>query len=157
MAHNILKLMTERQAEAKSAPQLAELPKPLLDMHSIQGGKIGWKESGSEKGRGVYARTSFKQGEILEVAPVIVVAASAVPEEGGAPDGYLLDWEPDVEGEEHCMPLGYIMLYNHSKNPNIRLESDTGEMTITAFALRDIEVGEEITWDYACDIWFDED
>ena len=55
------------------------------------------------------------------------------------------------------MPLGYIMLYNHSKNPTIWLESDYEEMTMTARALRDIEVGEELTWDYSCEIWFDED
>lgn len=157
MAHNILKLMTANQAAQASVPDMPELPKPLLDMYSITGAKIGWKDTGGEKGRGVYARTSFQKGDILEVAPVIPVAASAVPEEGGAPDGYLLDWDPEEEGEEHCMPLGYIMLYNHSKDPTIWLESDYEEMTMTARALRDIKIGEELTWDYSCEIWFDED
>jgi len=77
---------------------------------------------------------------VIESAPVIVVAASAVPDDGGAPDGYLLDWEPEEEGREHCMPLGYYNQY-----------------TISSFALRDIKAGEELTWDYSCEIWFDED
>jgi len=158
MAHNILRKMTETPMNESSAPRdLPDMPKPLLPMHSIDGAKIGWKDSGGEKGRGVFARTSFKKGDVIEIAPVIPVAATAVPEEGGAPDGYLLDWEPEEEGEEHCMPLGYIMLYNHSNKPNIDLEADTGEYTMTVFAARDIEIGEELCWNYSCEIWFDED
>ena len=144
--NNILKMMTAFKGEDEG----------LLEMNSIKGAKIGWKDTGGEKGRGVYARADFNEGEIIEVAPVITVAASAIPEEGGAPDGYLLDWDPDEEGQEHCMPLGYIMLYNHSKTPNIRLESDYEEMTITVFAMSDIKAGEELCWNYSCEIWFDE-
>ena len=121
------------------------------------GAKIGWRETGDERGRGVFALQDIAEGEMIEAAPVIVVAANAVPDDGGAPDGYLLDWEPEEEGQEHCMPLGYIMLYNHSQKPTLRLESDYNEYTITSFALRDIKAGEELTWDYSCEIWFDED
>lgn len=122
----------------------------------IMGAKIGWRDSRAERGRGVFALEDIPEGTQIEVAPVVVVAASAVPEEGGAPDGYLLDWNPEEEGEEHCMPLGYIMLYNHSKTPSLKLENDYEEMTITSFAARDIKAGEELTWDYNCEIWFDE-
>ena len=122
---------------------------------TIMGSPIAWKET-SAKGRGVYALRDIPKDAMIEKAPVIVVAHEDVPE-GSPPDGYLLDWEPDVEGEEHCMPLGYIMLYNHSSRPNIRLENDHEEMTITSFAIRDIKAGEELTWDYNCEIWFDEE
>lgn len=124
---------------------------------TIMGAKIAWCDTKSEKGRGVFALCDIGQGEVIEISPVVPVAATAIPEEGGAPDGYLLDWDEDTEGEEHCMPLGYIMLYNHSKNPNMALESDLGEYTITAVASRDIKAGEELTWNYACDLWFDEE
>lgn len=136
---------------------LAKFVSNLPETEGMDGAIIGWRDSGGEKGRGVFARREIKAGSVIEVAPSIPVAASAVPEEGGAPDGYLLDWDPDTEGMEHCMPLGYIMLYNHSRNPNIRLESDLEEMTITVFALNDIAAGDELTWDYSCEIWFDED
>lgn len=163
--HKILMKMVEGgDASAKGAnedihPQTQELQQEQSapKMFSQLGAKIGWRDSSAEKGRGVYALEDIAKDTPIETAPVIVVAASAVPEDGGAPDGYLLDWDPDEEGEEHCMPLGYIMLYNHSKNPTLYLENDYEEMTITSFAARDIKAGEELTWDYNCDIWFNED
>lgn len=120
------------------------------------GSKIGWRDTGTEKGRGVFARQDIAKGEVIEIAPVIIVAEKDVPDDGGAPDGYLLDWEPEEKGQEHCMPLGYIMLYNHSKNENLYLENNYDAMTITSFAARDIKAGEELLWDYDCEIWFDE-
>lgn len=124
--------------------------------YSQLGAKIGWHNMDNNKGRGVFALEDIKKGTLIEAAPVIVVAAKDVPDDGGAPDGYLLDWNPDEEGAEHCMPLGYIMLYNHSRSPTLYLENDSDDMTITSFALRDIKAGEELTWDYSCEIWFDE-
>jgi len=123
----------------------------------ILGAKIAWRDSGGERGRGVYALEDIPKGTMIEQGPVIIVPASAVPDDGSPPDGYLLDWNPDEEGAEHCMPLGYIMLYNHSKNPTIYLENDDNDMTISVFAARDIQAGEELAWDYNCHIWFDED
>ena len=117
---------------------------------------IGWQDTGTERGRGVFARRDIAEGEMIERAPVIIVAEKNVPDDGGAPDGYLLDWEPEEEGQEHCMPLGYTMLYNHSKGGNIYLENDHSAMTITSFAACDIKAGEELTWNYNCEIWFDE-
>lgn len=121
------------------------------------GAKIGWRDMGNDKGRGVFALEDIAKDTKIEAAPVILVSAENVPDDGGAPDGYLLDWNPDEEGAEHCMPLGYIMLYNHSKSPTLYLENDEEDMTITSFAARDIKAGEELTWDYSCEIWFDED
>jgi len=144
--------LVQEEEQKELSAMISNTPK----MYSQNGSKIGWRETGDERGRGVYALEDIAKGTLIETAPVIVVAKSAVPEDGGAPDGYLLDWEPDEEGQEHCMPLGYIMLYNHSSNPTLYLENDYEEMTISSFAARDIKAGEELTWDYACDIWFDE-
>ncbi len=128
----------------------------MSKLYSQNGANIGWRDMGNNKGRGVFALDNIAKGTLIETAPVIIIAAKDVPDDGGAPDGYLLDWNPEEEGAEHCMPLGYIMLYNHSRNPTLYLENDSEDMTITSFALRDIKKGEELTWDYACDIWFDE-
>ncbi len=123
---------------------------------TILGAKIAWRKISEEKGRGVFALVNIKKGEIIEVSPVVTVSKENVIESGEAPDGYLLDWDDETEGEEHCMPLGYIMLYNHSDKPTMALENDMVEYTITARAARDIKAGEELTWNYSCDIWFDE-
>ncbi len=123
---------------------------------TILGASIGWRKISDEKGRGVFALRNIKKGEIIEVAPVVPVSKESVVENGEAPDGYLLEWDGMYENEEYCMPLGYIMLYNHSDKPTMEMESDIEEYTITVKATRDIKVGEELTWNYACDIWFDD-
>lgn len=122
----------------------------------LPGADIRWKESASGKGRGVFAYRDFKKDDIIEVAPVIPVSKRNVIESGEAPDGYLLDWDGNYEDEEHCMPLGYIMLYNHSNTPNIMLDQDFDAYTMTAIALRDIKKGEELCWNYNCEIWFED-
>lgn len=124
---------------------------------TMSGAKIGWRVIDEEKGRGVFALRDFKKGEVLETAPVIVVPATSVPDDGEAPDGYLLDWDPETEGQEHAMPLGYIMMYNHSGEPNIGIESDMGEYYMTVSAMRDIKKGEELCWDYSCEIWWEDE
>lgn len=140
------------QEELDEARPLA----PFTPLHGTTGAIIGWRETGDARGRGVYARQFIAKGSCIEVAPVITVASKDVAEDGGAPDGYLLDWDPDEEGQEHCMPLGYIMLYNHSSKPTLYLENDYEALTISSFAARDIQAGEELTWDYSCVLWFDE-
>jgi len=127
-----------------------------MPRETLIGAKIAWKDTGTEKGRGIYALEDIPQGTVIEVCPVIPVGTHNIPDDGGAPDGYLLDWDADEEGAEHCMPLGYIMLYNHSAEGNVSLENDYEEMTITSTALCDIKEGAEILWNYDCDIWFDE-
>lgn len=122
-------------------------------VHGIHGASLGWK-SMARKGRGVFARRDFKKGDVIEVAPVVPVAEENVPEDE-FPDGYLLAWDEDTPGEEYAMALGYIMLYNHSAKPNMDLECDFEDETISAVASRRIKAGEELTWDYGCDLWFE--
>ena len=123
---------------------------------TILGAKIAWRHISDEKGRGVFALRDIKKGEVIEVAPVIPMSHDDIPDSGNAPDGYVLDWDEDDPEEAHALVLGYIMLYNHSKTPNMDFESDLGNYTITAKASRDIEAGEELTWNYSCELWFDE-
>jgi len=52
--------------------------------------------------------------------------------------------------------LGYGMLYNHSERPNL-FHRTAGRLTIEFVALRDIEVGEELTHDYGHAYWDDRD
>ncbi len=124
---------------------------------TIPGAIIGWRQISEEKGRGVFALRDIAKGAVVEISPVIPVSKSNVVESGDAPDGYLLEWDGNFEDEEFCMPLGYVMMYNHSDKPNIHLDQDFDAYTMTVTALRDIKVGEELCWDYNCEIWFDED
>lgn len=117
------------------------------------GAAIDWRQS-EGKGRGVFARRLIRKDEVIECAAIVPVAAENIPEDG-PPDGYVLDWDPDTPGAEHALVMGYIMLYNHGETPNVRLENDYEDQTVTVFALRDIAAGEELTWDYNCELWFD--
>lgn len=122
---------------------------------TILGAAIVWRKISDEKGRGVFAMRDIRKDEVIEISPVVPVAKGNILENGDAPDGYLLQWDADTEGEEYAMPLGYVMLYNHSAEPNILIESDMAEYTMTVKAARDIKDGEELTWNYDCDLWFD--
>jgi hypothetical protein len=122
---------------------------------TILGASIVWRKISDEKGRGVFAMRDILEGEVIEISPVVPVAKGNVIENGDAPDGYLLQWDADTEGEEYAMPLGYVMLYNHNPEPNILIESDMAEYTMTVKASRNIKAGEELTWNYACELWFD--
>ena len=122
---------------------------------TMMGAKIAWRKISEEKGRGVFALRDIAKGEVIETAPVIPVSKNSVIDNGEAPDGYLLDWDGNYEDEEYCMPLGYIMMYNHSSTPNMMLDQDYDEYTMKAIAIRDIKKGEELCWDYNCELWFD--
>ncbi|MBU0800832.1 MAG: SET domain-containing protein-lysine N-methyltransferase [Alphaproteobacteria bacterium] len=136
----------------KAAPRKA---KQLL-RETVSGAAICWDRVGVHKGRGVFARRPFKKGEVLEIAPVVPLSKKAIRHNGEPPDGYLLMWDEDTVGQEYCMPLGYIMLYNHSQTPNIKLESNFKKLTMTVKTLRPIKRGEELMWDYQCEIWFEQ-
>jgi SET domain-containing protein len=122
---------------------------------TILGSDIVWRKISDEKGRGVFAMRDIRKGTVIEISPVVTVAKENVVENGCAPDGYLLQWDEDTPGEEFAMPLGYVMLYNHNSEPTIEIESDLNEYTMTVKAARDLKAGEELTWNYACDLWFE--
>jgi SET domain-containing protein len=144
MKSNTAKKMMEWQQQSAANKQ-----------ETILGAMIGWRATGDDKGRGVFALRDIKKGEVIEIAPVVTVSKANVAENGEAPDGYLLQWDEETEGEEYCMPLGYIMLYNHRDEPTLELENDMDEYTITAKAARNIKAGEELTWNYSCELWFE--
>lgn len=130
---------------------------PANNPQTMMGAKIAWRQIDEEKGRGVFALVNIKKGEVIETAPVIPVSKANVVESGEAPDGYLLEWDGNYEDEEYCMPLGYIMMYNHNDDPNILLEQDFEAYTMKATAMRDIKAGEELCWNYGCEKWWEED
>jgi SET domain-containing protein len=97
------------------------------------------------KGRGVFARRTIREGQVIERVPVLVLPSATVDGEAGW-DGlasYCFVWG---EGTL-ALALGYGSLYNHSYRPNARYQ-DEGRRTKVFSALRDIAPGEEITVNY---------
>lgn len=126
------------------------------------GGRAVWKLS-TQRGRGVYAAEDFAAGEVIECSPVTVIpkAETDLFDEDftgkeSVIDSYLLRWRPEISGQEYCLGHGYLMLYNHNNNPNAALSHDFENRTISMIAQRHIHAGEEITFDYDVELWFQE-
>ena len=105
------------------------------------------------KGLGVIATDKIKAGEIIETCPLIIL---------GEQDSQFIGEKSDTLRHYHlyqqkfnrnCIMLGYASLYNHSFEPNsdIEYENDHKAKILIFRAIKDIGVGEEITWDYNFD------
>lgn len=99
------------------------------------------------KGRGVFAERPIAPGELIERAPVLVVAAEDVQ----AIDEtmlihYAYAWGPKRKGS--AIGLGYSSLYNHSFHPNARYIKRLVEQELDFVALCPIAAGQEITINY---------
>lgn len=109
------------------------------------------------KGRGVVALRGCKSGTEMERSPVIIVPAADLLERANGLtvlDEYLLYWS-DEPGRELAMGCGLLMIYNNnSTDPNVEFETGPEPDTMSVIALRDIEEGEELTYDYGVPLWF---
>ncbi|MAT14167.1 MAG: SET domain-containing protein-lysine N-methyltransferase [Planctomyces sp.] len=93
------------------------------------------------KGRGVFARKFIPKGTVIEKVPVLVMPADDIYDTFIA--DYVFEWGKGTV----ALALGYGSLYNHSFKANCRYE-DTGKMSKSYIAERDIEDGEEVTINY---------
>jgi hypothetical protein len=97
------------------------------------------------KGRGVIAERDFAAGEVVEVAPVVLVPdADAAGVHGTIVARYWYEWD---EGD-YALVMGYGSLYNHSFDPNAEYVRDFEGLTMSYVALRPIRAGEEVTINY---------
>ena len=109
------------------------------------------------KGRGVVAVFDCKEGTELERSPVIIVPSRDLVDRDASDtvhDHYLLYWSDDPD-REVVMGCGLLMIYNHSADPNVELCDGPDPETMSVVALRDIVAGEELTYDYDVQLWFD--
>ncbi len=96
-------------------------------------------------GLGVFARSNFKAGEIIEIAPLIKVQRKDI---GGLIDDYIFN-VPD-EGMTG-IGLGWASLYNHSDDNNAYWRIDGDYIIIICY--KDIKKGEEIFVNYGENYW----
>ncbi len=110
-------------------------------------------------GRGVFAKSDIKKGEIIEVAPALILEFSEFIDSYWNLLFEYYFWLDDYV----VLGLGYGSLYNHSAAPNCRYEISKEDKTITFTATRDISKDEEIYFDYKQDsksdlpLWFERD
>lgn len=111
-------------------------------------------------GHGVFTSEDIKEGTIVEVSPVIVIAGKEreLLDKTKLHD-YIFEW--GAEKKDCCMALGYIPIYNHSYESNCEYEMDYDSENISIKAIRDIKAGEELFinynggWNDKKPLWFD--
>jgi hypothetical protein len=109
------------------------------------------KDTGTSKGRGVFALRSFSIDEVVETCPVVPL--NTIPD--ALPESlknmvFHWDWRPDGNGTS-ALALGYGTLYNHDNPANMRYEVDRQSRLIRFIAVRNIFADEELTVNYSGD------
>ncbi len=113
----------------------------------------------SATGRGVFATRAIAAGELLEIAPVIVLSADdRLHVMHTRLYEYLFRW-----GQERvAVCLGFGSIYNHSRHPNARYVRHFDAETIHFVALRAIARDEEVCTNYNAnerdrsELWFED-
>jgi hypothetical protein len=112
----------------------------------------------SSMGWGVYAAKSFKQGEILDVAPLFVPIKGGSKEiKNSVLDNYSYGYirNPGNSDRYHAVIFGMTMFYNHHPEPNVRYTTfdgvgaaDIHKTAVVFIARRDIVAGEQLFTSY---------
>ena len=100
------------------------------------------------KGLGLFSAIQFDKGQL--VLANLIVKAPELPENHQMKD-YLFWWNDDFE----VFAEGRMAFINHSATPNCSLVRNYGWDRLELYALKTIEVDEELTFDYGIDCWFE--
>jgi SET domain-containing protein len=104
------------------------------------------------KFRGVFALDNIEKGAVVVVDCVVLVPHDHFEQIGPPLAWYPFAWKDGVS----AIALGLTSLANHSReNPTCYTERDYANLLLRFVAKRDIEAGEEITYDYKVPLWFE--
>lgn len=97
-----------------------------------------------DMGRGVFALENIKKGEVIEVAPILVLKHE---------DFIETRWNLLFEyyfwmDKEVVLALGYASIYNHSMDPNAEYKMNIKNKSISFTAIKDIKKGDQIFFNY---------
>jgi SET domain-containing protein len=106
------------------------------------------KDTGTSKGRGVFASRAITVDEVVEVCPTIIVRKPQIQ----LPPrlrSYVFNWT-HLGGQPGliAIALGYGSMYNHDNPANMRYEAVTESGCMSFVAIRDIAADEELTINY---------
>jgi hypothetical protein len=113
-------------------------------------------------GWGVFATEFIAEGEIIELAPIILMPkklidvaiwacqAEGIPNKDLMIDQYCIKWKEDM-----ACPLGWVGLYNHSDNNNANFIGNFESNLIGVQTIKDLNPCQQVLVYYSSD-WFTE-
>lgn len=100
----------------------------------------------AKKGLGVFALKDFKDGEIIEICPVLIFDTKGRKNlEKTLLSHYVYPWR-STRGA--ALVFGYGSIYNHSYFPNADWKQNFKTNSMVYRAIKNIKKGEEITVNY---------
>lgn len=108
-------------------------------------------DTGTVKGRGVFAARAFAAGDVVEECPVVLFRKpyEVLHKELKT---IVFHWPvPEGRAATQALALGYGSLYNHANPANLRYETDAEQLLLRLVAVRDVGPDEELTINYNAD------
>jgi len=97
-----------------------------------------------DSGKGVFAGKNIKKGEIIEIAPILILEfTDFIDTKWNLLFEYYF-WMDDYV----ALALGYGSMYNHSIDANCKYQLDRENQTITFTAIKNIPKDSEILFNY---------
>ena len=108
------------------------------------------KETGTPRGRGVFAGRAFKLDEVVEACPVVLFDPLPTRQLPLDLKRIVFAWGKllKLPYRRPAIVLGYGSLYNHSNPAGLRCEADPTTCVLRLIAIRDIDADEELTINY---------
>lgn len=105
-------------------------------------------DTGTVLGRAAFAEKTYSKGEIVEMAPVILLDYPF--EELVLPvQRVVYNWSKLCDAsEKFAFVLGYGSIYNHADDPNMRYSANQEKQALIYTAIRVIKKGEQLTVSY---------
>ncbi len=103
-----------------------------------------------DKGMGVFAVEPIKLGEVIEECHIVKLPTKKW-ENSTLLSDYRFCYPQGPNWSEYVIPLGYGCVYNHDKDNNAHWRNHPKFRGFQFFAVRDIEIGEEICTNYGDD------
>jgi hypothetical protein len=103
------------------------------------------RDTGTSRGRGVYATRDIEPGEVVEVCPVLFVPGS-FGELSTELKRAVFAWAPLAGGDDqYVVSLGYGGIYNHANPANLNYFADAQQRCLMFAAAVAIPAGVEMT------------
>ena len=116
-------------------------PRSIYKEHLLFANKIIIKRSQIHRW-GIFAREKISKYEIIEESPYFFIPSDEMELSPSS-----IPYSYDLHGDS-IIGMGNAGLYNHSFNPNVDCQIDKVNEIITHYAIKDINVGEELTLNY---------